>query len=542
MATGRGESGWPGMRVESVEETPDGAVVTTTGARFEFGAGGAVRARARLPGERPVAALEVDGGDAWSVVESSAEAARLDGGGVEASVREDSVLEIRVRRPLRVRIVGEFAAEYAARKSGAHVLLDRQGGFGVYPLPARTPRAVASSVGEWTLVYDLRAGDELWVAVFPARARSRARHAQSLAHEGRPSPLPEAAHPSDELIADSARHCGVFALHAYFWKAAPREMRPRFGRYAGRRCSWRTPRHEPEWPDEFARVARTVRAAGMKLVVYLSPLHSRTPDLSAEVRRALRRQRLEHQQRGRPLVPLRLVRAAPSARARAAQERRGRRAAESRPPLASLPVGARERGAGSVRGAVLPGFRGLGPPRGGGSGSRAERERARSASSFRQARRLPWRSACRRFVGEGLPLLPRLRSGRSGVVRQSSRSGRTRVSVPAPLAHAAPDRTAEPPGGASLPPGAAAFVRCACAGGAEHRPSGAARGPCADAPVHDPRCTRGRSGSTAPSNRSPARRPHRTHADARARCRCRRDELSSEFDHCRPSASARRSR
>ena len=74
-------------------------------------------------------------------------------------------------------------------------------------------------------------------------------------------------------------------LHAYAWNAVPPAERPFLRRLAGRRCAWLTERHEPALPAEFARVREQVRAAGMAFVAYVSPEHSRAPDVVAEMRR-----------------------------------------------------------------------------------------------------------------------------------------------------------------------------------------------------------------------------------------------------------------
>jgi hypothetical protein len=249
--------------------------VVVEGARFEFDDAGSVEATARIPEERPAfRATCLDGPrERWSGEDDG----RFRRGALDAAVRDDAVLVLRASRPTHVRVEPRFRPAYDEEKRGRRLLLDESGGFGVYP----------TRPGGEPTTYVIREGEELWLAVFPPRRPSPVREAQELAHEGRPRPFPDGAYPSTEIIEDAARHCRVFALHAYFWVSGPRRLDLSAGRYAMRRRPWTTARHVPSHPDEFVRVRDDVRRAGMKLVVYLSPRHSTAPDLFGEMRRVL---------------------------------------------------------------------------------------------------------------------------------------------------------------------------------------------------------------------------------------------------------------
>jgi hypothetical protein len=198
---------------------------------------------------------------------------------VERRVRDDSVLVLRARRATEIAVEPRFDPAHVARHRGRWMALDEHGGFGVYPLRARLSTRTRS--------LRLAAGEEAWIAAFPPRRPSALREAQHVAHEGRPTPFPDGAYPGDGVIEDAAAHCDVFCLHAYFWKACDAADRPRIGRYAGRRCSWHTRRHEPEDAERFAALRDAVHAAGMEFVVYLSPEHSLAPDIDAEMVRVV---------------------------------------------------------------------------------------------------------------------------------------------------------------------------------------------------------------------------------------------------------------
>jgi len=246
---------WPGMSV--LARTDD--EVQTTGAIWRFD-GGAAEAHQRIGVERPLLALR-------GLSEC------------ETEVRPDSVLVVRARRATDLAIDVLFDPVYRARHRGRWMAADEHGGVGVYPL---RPRLVTR-----TSALRLEAGEEVWIAAFPPRAPSPVRQRQRIAHEGRPSPFPDGAYPGRDVIAEAARHCDVFCLHAYFWQACDRADRPRVGRYAGRRCSWRTRRHEPHDAARFVALRDAVREHGMEFIVYLSPEHSRAPDIAVEMERVV---------------------------------------------------------------------------------------------------------------------------------------------------------------------------------------------------------------------------------------------------------------
>ncbi len=260
---------WPGMEILAL----DGESVTTTGARWSFDADGSIHADQRVGCARPLLRLRVPPG------RFTVEGPRFVRDDLVATVRDDAVVVFCAARPTEIGIEPLFPPDHVARHRGRFLALDDVGGCGVFPLRPRLRTSLRR--------VRLAVGDEVWIGAFPPRHPSVLRQSQEIAHEGRPTRFPEGAHPSSELIADAARHCHVFALHAYFWAACEPGDRPRIGRYAGRRCSWRTRRHAPACPERFAAVRDAVRASGMEFVVYLSPQHSRATDLCAEMQRVV---------------------------------------------------------------------------------------------------------------------------------------------------------------------------------------------------------------------------------------------------------------
>ena len=272
---------WPGMEIEHADE----GHARTTGARFEFADDGTISLSARIPESRPIA-RGVGSRGRWSPIDRDGESATWEGDGLTARVRDDSVLVLTASAAAEVRIDLAFEPVYVGKRLSHWAFFDEQGGLTVHPLDG-AHIVVFQRHAEFQVTCRLAPGAEVWISVCPPRRPAPVRLAQSMAHEGRPKPFPDAAYPGTDLIQDAARHCQVFALHAYFWKAAPKAVRPRFGRYAGRRCSWLTEFHEPEFPDRFAALADEVREAGMDLVVYLSPKYSRAADIEAEMERVV---------------------------------------------------------------------------------------------------------------------------------------------------------------------------------------------------------------------------------------------------------------
>ncbi|MEZ6197334.1 MAG: hypothetical protein R3F20_16655 [Planctomycetota bacterium] len=236
---------------------------------------------ARVGGERPVLSLRVEG-ETLPLVRTDEKSFRW--GDVTGRVRDDGLLALSSRAAtiVRARPLLEVAYHRAAR--GARVGLDLRGGFGLWPT---RPRRAAPPLATAESRHALAPGEDLWVMALPVRPSDDRRANERIAHEGQPRPFPAAAYPADEIIEDCARHAEIFAWHAYFWRGIPFRERPKLSRWIWRRGSWMTSRHEPECPEEFARVLATVRRVGMRPLAYLSPRHSRAADLGAEMRRVI---------------------------------------------------------------------------------------------------------------------------------------------------------------------------------------------------------------------------------------------------------------
>jgi hypothetical protein len=199
-------------------------------------------------------------------------------------------VQVTASRELPLRADASVRPTYVASVHGRVLAVDDEGGFLTFPVqPQRdgVPPATIPQTEPLALHWRIPPGREVWISALPVRPPDPALAGVRIAHEGRPGPWPDGAYPSPEVIAESAQTCRVFALHAYAWSPAPWAVRLRPGQWFLRRQQWRAPRHDPAFPDRFARVREDVRRAGMKFLVYLSPRWTTAPDLFAEATRIL---------------------------------------------------------------------------------------------------------------------------------------------------------------------------------------------------------------------------------------------------------------
>ena len=264
-----------GMRLERAEPTDEGIVVVTTGAELLFGKDGVVRCFQRIPVRReltrltlPAGAMPLKLGDVGDF------ACNISGNGIGLTVQGDSLMILRTPKGTKLSFEGLFKPAYRADKEGKWLFIDPKGGFGVYPVGAQKTSAPELSDKSWSVRYDLKRSEEIWVSIFPPRPFNWKRSFESLAHEGGRKPLEKYAYPSNELIRDVARFCKVFAVHSYIFPG-------------GDKAPWLIPAFVPSDMKEFARVRDEVHGAGMKLIPYFSPYYYRGPDFPAEIRRAL---------------------------------------------------------------------------------------------------------------------------------------------------------------------------------------------------------------------------------------------------------------
>lgn len=264
-----------GMRIESAAQEEAGIGVTSTGAKFFLGKNGSIRCAQRIPLARELAGIKLPATVLpLRLVEKNDFVCKVVGKGIALRLQGDSLMILEMKKSTRVTVQGLFTPVYRAHKDGKWLFIDRQGGFGVYPIRRNKTDTPDVKQPPWCIEYDFKKDDEVWLSVFPPRPHTWDRSFESLAHEGGRNPLEKFAYPSEELIRSAARYCKIFAVHSYIWPG-------------GDRAPWLIPKFVPSDMDKFIRMRDAVHRSGMKLVPYFSPYYYRGDDLFGEMRRAL---------------------------------------------------------------------------------------------------------------------------------------------------------------------------------------------------------------------------------------------------------------
>lgn len=336
-----GGRGTMGMRIEEVTEDNGAVTVLTTGAKFLIERDGTVIFWQRIPRERKVLEARLPETTSPFRVEREGDfAVNISYESASLVIHADSVAILKLNKDFRTTFQTSITPSYNAENKGRRLLIDADGGFGIYPVSTSTPNSIDLS---WRITYSFSGGEEVWLSIFPPRPYNRQRSFLSIAHEGSEYD----PYPSNEVIQSDGKYNKVFALHAYFWEAAQINVRSaptlsgtilgtqptgaggtiidgpveqysdtiwwqvrydsgligwtieefftpigrpfRIGDRIQTRAAapWRAARHVPSNMDEFRRVRDEVHRNGMKFVVYVSPFYSEAPDIFVEMRRIL---------------------------------------------------------------------------------------------------------------------------------------------------------------------------------------------------------------------------------------------------------------
>ena len=264
---------WMGMKIETIARDGSGTRVVTTGAEFVLERTGRIRCFQRIPERREVAHVELPPGASFLGPETQNDfACAFFTKRLSLTLQGDSLVIIRADEDVRLGVKGFFKPAYQAEKQGKWLFIDPRGGFGIYPTVKKETNRPDVDQSAWTVVYELRKGEELWISVFPPRPYNWRRANEDLmAHEGNEEPF---TYPSTALIQSTARYCKVMVVHSWFWPG-------------GDRAPWKIPAFVPQDRKQFDRVRDDLHRVGMKMVPYFSPYYYSGNDFFAEVRRAL---------------------------------------------------------------------------------------------------------------------------------------------------------------------------------------------------------------------------------------------------------------
>ena len=290
-----GQRGWGSefdMRIESATEKRGVITVITTGAKFQIDSHGTIHCWQRIPQLRRV--LEVRFAPAAGLFRIE----KKDGFSCTVSCRAgaltfqgDSLVILKLKENVKTSFTGFFHPAYHFEKGGKWMLMDEDGGFGVYPVAKKTTSAPVFSKLPWDIAYEFTGGDEAWLSVFPPRPYNWNHAFEAIEHDD--------GYPSNDQIAAAAKYCKVFTLHAGIWQDIPENVKeslsqiPRYKGYVRGPMPFASSKHVPTNMEEFIRVRDEAHKRGMKVVVYLSPYYSTAPDIFAEMQRVLSEYKLD---------------------------------------------------------------------------------------------------------------------------------------------------------------------------------------------------------------------------------------------------------
>jgi len=289
-----------GMRIESASQRGGAIEVVATGAKFELGGQGTLQCWQRIPRARRVLQLSfAPAVGPFHIQKQDRFSCTVACPAGTLTFLGDSLVILRMSAKTRASFQSFFNPAYHFQKDGKWILIDSEGGFGLYPVAKKPASAPVFTQPSWDTTYDFVNGDEAWLSVFPPRPYNCNRALAPIEHDGLPAEFTTAqlegvdAYPSNEQIQEAAKYCKVYNLHAYIWQDAPDDVKARLTpikhteNYIGHPQPWLTPKHVPLNMQEFLRVRDVVHAHGMKLVVYVSPEYSAAPDIFAEMQRVL---------------------------------------------------------------------------------------------------------------------------------------------------------------------------------------------------------------------------------------------------------------
>lgn len=286
-----------GMGIESATQKQGVITVVTTGARFEIDRRGTIHCWQRIPRVRHV--LDVRFAQAvgpFRIEKKDGFSCTLSCPRAELTIHGDSLVIMKLKENLKTRFTGLFTPAYHFEKGGKWILIDQEGGFGVYPVAKKTTSTPAFSKLPWNIAYDFTKGDEAWLSVFPPRPYNWNRAFEAIEHDSysRAEPFP-----TNAQIVDASKYCKVLTLHANIWRDIPESAKkklsqiPRYKRYIHGPMPFASPNPVPMNMKEFNRVRDEAHKHGMKVVVYVSPYYSTAPDIYAEMRRVLDEYKLD---------------------------------------------------------------------------------------------------------------------------------------------------------------------------------------------------------------------------------------------------------
>jgi len=285
------------MGIQSTSDLNGVFQIETLGSVVTLDASGMLRVRQRIGIDREILSIQLDAHFApWSMTAATPFLCTLAGNGLRITVQGDSVLIFEASQNMRLPFSLHFSPVFNAHERGNRLLLDKQGGCGVFGIPPRTTELTGSDA-ERSLLCHLARWDQLWISICPPRPEDPKRLSQSISHDILYYLMKDDAmterYPSRATLQEIAKHCQVLALHEEVWRDAPAWVDDPPGSAYEHPKPWETDRHEPFDTAEFNRMRDDAHAVGLQVVAYCSPYYCNAPDIFAEMKRVLDEYKLD---------------------------------------------------------------------------------------------------------------------------------------------------------------------------------------------------------------------------------------------------------
>jgi len=275
-----------GMKLEDVSEGRDEVKVTTTGAIYVItkSSQGAIQCYQRIGKERLVATITLNTSTeklalSWTDGESCFAYEPFPDVGLQIRVNSDSAISVYTERGIKkIDYNGAWVPEYKAVERGNFLFLDRDGGFGVYPLRLRgraIPRANAKfSRKGWHVSLSLMGEDRFMASVCPPRPFDWEKSfGDRIVHHfiSHPPSKPWTAYPRNDEVEEYSKYGNILVLH---WWAHGLLTKRGKGVQSRDDCihnaCWSSFRHEPMNEAELVRTVRRAHDLGMRVIPYMT--------------------------------------------------------------------------------------------------------------------------------------------------------------------------------------------------------------------------------------------------------------------------------
>jgi hypothetical protein len=277
------------MKIVRVREEENQIIVTTTGAKYvidKSGEMGKISCFQQLNKKRLTATIDFNYSFSTLSVERQDDCTcvlhqELRKGQclyLKLQINSDSLLDIYSCGELNLTISSDFLPHYRAEKNGNILLIDSDGGVGIYPYQGLRNAEFVTSNGEALRInYTMNDYCRLFISIFPPRKFNYTQsYEERVVHHGRIGPWVVPPFPTDKMLEEAGRYANVLVLHEGIWqgkltrKGKTIETVEDTYSEASFACFDYLPLNE----RELVRVVKKAHSLGMKVIPYMSPFFS----------------------------------------------------------------------------------------------------------------------------------------------------------------------------------------------------------------------------------------------------------------------------